>query len=68
VWEGIINTEKSFAMPYHTKQVRVTLKLQIAFQTIKITYQSELEFLRIYTKENIKWGAYAPYYEPSYAK
>jgi hypothetical protein len=43
----IINTEKTFAMSFNSKQMRVLLRPQIIFKNIEITYQSELRFLGI---------------------
>jgi hypothetical protein len=55
----IINTEKTFAMSFHSKQLRVPLRPKIVFKNTKIAYQSELRFLEINITENLKWCAHA---------
>jgi hypothetical protein len=55
----IINIEKTAAMSFHSRHTRPSLRPQITFKNIKITYQSELRFLGIYVTENLTWGAHA---------
>jgi hypothetical protein len=55
----IINIEKTAAMSFHSKHTRFSLRPQITFKNINITYQSELRFLGIYITENLTWGAHA---------
>jgi hypothetical protein len=52
---NLTNIEKTFAMSFHSKQMRVPLRPQIIFKNIEITYQSEPRFLGIYNTENLKW-------------
>jgi hypothetical protein len=46
-------------MSFHSKHMRFSLKPQITFKNIKITYRSELRFLGIYITENLTWGTHA---------
>jgi hypothetical protein len=52
----IIKTERTFAMSFHSKQIRVSSRLQITSKNIKLIYQSELRFLGIYIIKNLNWG------------
>jgi hypothetical protein len=55
----MINTEKTFAMSFHLKQLRVPLRPKIVFKNAEIAYQSELRFLGNNTTENLKWCVHA---------
>jgi hypothetical protein len=48
----IINTGKTFDMG---NAMRVLLRQQIIFKTMKIASESELRSIRIYITENLKW-------------
>jgi hypothetical protein len=50
----VINIEKTFAMKFHSEQMRVLLRPQIIFKNIEISYKSELRFLRIFITENLR--------------
>jgi hypothetical protein len=39
--------------------MRFSLRLQMNFKNVKITYRSELRFLEIYIMENLTWGTHA---------
>ena len=51
-----INTEKTIAVSFHTRQNRNPLKPQVTFNNMDICYKSELKFLGIYITENLKWN------------
>jgi hypothetical protein len=55
----IINTKKTSAMSFHSKQWRDSLRPQIVFKNIEIVYQSEWRFLGIHMTETLKWCAHA---------
>jgi hypothetical protein len=55
----IINTEKTIAVSFHSKHMRFSLRPQITFKNMKVTYQSELRSLEICITENLTWGAHA---------
>jgi hypothetical protein len=64
----IINTEKTFAMSFHLKQLRVPLRPKIVFKNTEIAYQSELRFLGIHMTENLKWCAHARFLKAKLCK
>jgi hypothetical protein len=64
----IINTEKTFAMSFHSKQLRVLLRPKIVFKNTEIAYQSELKFLGINMTENLKWCAHARFFKAKLCK
>jgi hypothetical protein len=50
----LINTEKTTAVSFHTKQNRNPLKPQVTLNNMDIGYESELKCLSIYITENLK--------------
>jgi hypothetical protein len=50
----LINTEKTIAVSFHTKQHRNSLKPKATFNKMDIGYKSELKYLGIYITENLK--------------
>jgi hypothetical protein len=51
----IINSEKTLAMSFHSKQIRLPSRPQISFKNMDIAYKLELRFLGIYITEKLKW-------------
>ena len=56
--ELVINTEKTIAMLFHTRQIKSFLKPKIIFDGIDIKYKYETIFLGLYLKINIKWDVH----------
>jgi hypothetical protein len=54
----IINTEKTRAMSFHSKQMRLPLRPKVIFKNLEIVYKSELRFLGLCITENLKWDAH----------
>jgi hypothetical protein len=54
----IINTEKTVAMSFHSKQMRLPLRPKVIFKNSEIVYKSELRFLGLCIVENLKWDAH----------
>jgi hypothetical protein len=54
----ILNTEKTVAVPFHTRQGRHLIKSPIKFDNMDIAYKSETKFSGIHINESIKWDAY----------
>jgi hypothetical protein len=54
----ILNTEKTIAMPFHTRQEIHLMKSQIKFGNMNIAYKSETKFSGMHINESMKWGAY----------
>jgi hypothetical protein len=54
----IINTEKTIAMSFHSKQMRLPLRHKVIFKKLEIAYTSELRFLGICITDNPKWDAH----------
>jgi hypothetical protein len=53
-----LNTEKTAAMSFHNRQQRVSVKPQIKFGNLEISYKSETKFLGIYVDEHMEWNAH----------
>jgi hypothetical protein len=51
----VINTDKTIAMSFYTRQKRDPVKLQVKFDNRDIAYKSEIKFLGIHLSENMKW-------------
>jgi hypothetical protein len=56
----MINTEKTTAMLFQTKQNRFPLRPQFTFKNMDIAYKPELRFLGTYITENLKWDSPPP--------
>jgi hypothetical protein len=54
----IINTEKTMAMSFHSKNIRLPLRPKVIFKNLEIVYKSELRFLGLCITENLKWDAH----------
>jgi hypothetical protein len=50
----MINTGKTKAMSFHTKQKRHSLRPQVTFKNMDTAYKPELKFLGIYITKNLK--------------
>jgi len=50
----MINTGKTAAMLYHTKQSRFLMRPKITYRNTDIAYKSETKFLGIHIMENLK--------------
>jgi hypothetical protein len=49
----IINTEKTIAMSFHSKQMRLPLRPKVILKNLEIVYKSELRFLGLCITENL---------------
>jgi hypothetical protein len=54
----ILNTEKTTAISFHTRQRRDLVKPQIKFGNMDIAYKSETKFLGIHVSKYMKWYAH----------
>jgi hypothetical protein len=54
----IINTEKTIAMSFHSKQMRLPLRPKVIFKNLEIVCKSELRFFGFSITENLKWDAH----------
>jgi hypothetical protein len=54
----IINTEKTIAMSFHSRQMRLPLRSKVIFKHLEIVYKSELRLLGLCITENRKWDAH----------
>jgi hypothetical protein len=51
----VINTDKTIAMSFYTRQKRDPVKRQVKFYNRDIAYKSEIKFLGIHLSENISF-------------
>ena len=51
----MINSGKTVAMSYHTKQSRCPMRPKITYRNTDIAYKSDTKFLGICITENLKW-------------
>jgi hypothetical protein len=54
----IINTGKTIAMSFHSKQMKHPSRPKVTFKNLGIAYKSELRFLGLCITENLKWDAH----------
>jgi hypothetical protein len=54
----IINTQKTIAMSFHSKQMRLPLSPKVIFKNLVIVYKLELRFLGLCIMENLKWDTH----------
>jgi hypothetical protein len=54
----ILNTEKTTAMLFHSRQERDLIQPQIKFGKIEIAYKSETEFLGMHVGKHLDWNAH----------
>jgi hypothetical protein len=54
----ILNTEKTTAVLFHSRQERDLMELQIKFGKIEIAYKSETKFLGMYVGKHMDWNAH----------
>jgi hypothetical protein len=64
----LINTEKTIAVSFHTKQNRNPLTPQVTFNNMDIGYKSELKFLGIYITGNLNWNVQIRYLSQKLSK
>jgi hypothetical protein len=64
----VVNTTKTVAMSFHSKQPKIPLKPNIFIQNSKITYKSEVKCLGIYIMDNLKWNGHVKYLCSSLSK
>jgi hypothetical protein len=54
----ILNTEKTTAMLYHSRQERDFMQLQIKFGKMEIAYKSDIKFLGMHVGKHLDWNAH----------
>jgi hypothetical protein len=64
----VINTGKTIAMSFHSKQMGLPSRLKVTFKNWEIAYKSQLRFLGFYITENLKWDAHIHALSPKLCK
>jgi hypothetical protein len=64
----VINTGKTIAMSFRSKQMGLPSRLKVTFKNLDIAYKSELRFLGFCITENLKWDAHIRALSPKLCK